>query len=310
MENVKTIIKTLLSYKLTISVAESLTAGKLQNIFATKTGASQYFLGGVTAYDLKSKVSILGINKEYAEECNCVSERTAQEMAIGASRLFESDIAISTTGYAEPYGDNPSHGFFSITIPKLTFSKSGKIELNSKLNREAARLDFCDKVLNILVDTLLEKFPPLEIEYKYLPSSSFNLNEIKKLATSVDYIEQFYFSTNKNNSTRLRIINKTKAVITSKLPNNIEVNINCPIAESKFLMAIREEGIVKKHRYSIPFKDLVIEVDVFCEKLRGLIIIEIEVPSKEYLITDLPLWIDPSDNRHRIKSNAELSFEC
>jgi len=92
---------------LTLAVAESLTAGRLQARIGATSGASDYFLGGITAYNLAQKVKHLGVNRVAAREVDCVSQRVAVEMAQGAAALFGADIALSTTGYAEP---NPKQG--------------------------------------------------------------------------------------------------------------------------------------------------------------------------------------------------------
>lgn len=88
--------------KLSLAVAESLTAGHLQARVAAVSGASNFFLGGVTAYSLDQKVKLLGVNRAEAAKVNCVSAVVAEEMARGACALFGADIAAATTGYAEP----------------------------------------------------------------------------------------------------------------------------------------------------------------------------------------------------------------
>ena len=87
---------------LTLAVAESLTAGHLQAQVASVSGASDYFLGGVTAYSLDKKVKLLGVNRAHAKSVDCVSQRVAVEMAFGVTQLFGSDLGVATTGYAEP----------------------------------------------------------------------------------------------------------------------------------------------------------------------------------------------------------------
>jgi nicotinamide-nucleotide amidase len=92
----------LLKPKLTLAVAESLTAGHLQAQIAAVSGASGYFLGGVTAYNLRQKVKLLGVSQAHARRVNCVSQRVAVEMAHGVMARFGADLAAATTGYAEP----------------------------------------------------------------------------------------------------------------------------------------------------------------------------------------------------------------
>jgi nicotinamide-nucleotide amidase len=90
------------SPRLTLAVAESLTAGNVQARIASASGASEYFLGGVTAYSIDQKVKLLGIDRAAAKKVKCVSAEVAEQMARGACALFGADIAVATTGYAEP----------------------------------------------------------------------------------------------------------------------------------------------------------------------------------------------------------------
>jgi nicotinamide-nucleotide amidase len=87
---------------LTLAAAESLTGGHIQARITAVSGASEYFLGGVTAYSLEQKVRLLGVNRVHAKAVACVSQRVAVEMAAGAVKLFGADLAVATTGYAEP----------------------------------------------------------------------------------------------------------------------------------------------------------------------------------------------------------------
>jgi len=88
--------------KLTLAAAESLTAGHVQARIASVSGASGYFLGGITTYSLEQKVRHLGVDRAHARRVNCVSQRVAVEMAEGACALFGANLAVATTGYAEP----------------------------------------------------------------------------------------------------------------------------------------------------------------------------------------------------------------
>jgi nicotinamide-nucleotide amidase len=87
---------------LTLAVAESLTCGHVQAQIGAVSGASEYFLGGLTAYSLEQKVKLLGVNRAHARAVDCVSQRVAVEMARGVGALFGADLALATTGYAEP----------------------------------------------------------------------------------------------------------------------------------------------------------------------------------------------------------------
>ncbi|HYP15980.1 MAG TPA: nicotinamide-nucleotide amidohydrolase family protein [Opitutus sp.] len=86
----------------TLAVAESLTAGRLQARVGEVSGASGFFLGGITAYSLEQKVKHLGVARVAAERVNSVSAEVAEQMAGGVCRLFGADLGVATTGYAEP----------------------------------------------------------------------------------------------------------------------------------------------------------------------------------------------------------------
>jgi len=87
---------------LKLAVAESLTCGRVQAAIGAVSGASQFFLGGVTAYTGEQKVALLGVSRAEGEAVNWVSAAVAEQMARGAAELFGSDLALATTGYAEP----------------------------------------------------------------------------------------------------------------------------------------------------------------------------------------------------------------
>lgn len=88
--------------RLTLAAAESLTCGRVQARVGEISGASNFFLGGITAYSLDQKVRHLGVNRAAARRVNCVSAAVAEQMAQGVCGLFGSDLGVATTGYAEP----------------------------------------------------------------------------------------------------------------------------------------------------------------------------------------------------------------
>src|SRR5215210_8871907 len=97
IENIKDI---LISEKLTLSVAESVTSGHLQAAFSCAKDASKFFQGGITAYNAGQKCRHLNIEPIAALENNCVTEKVSCEMATQVNQLFISDFGIAVTGYA------------------------------------------------------------------------------------------------------------------------------------------------------------------------------------------------------------------
>lgn len=115
-------LKTLLLRRpqLTLAAAESLTAGHVQARITAVSGSSAYFRGGVTAYALEEKVRLLGVDRAAAKKVNCVSAAVAEQMAVGALKLFRTDLAVATTGYAEP---SPADG---VTLPHAWWAVAWK----------------------------------------------------------------------------------------------------------------------------------------------------------------------------------------
>jgi nicotinamide-nucleotide amidase len=86
----------------TIAVAESVTAGYLQVYLSRATGATQFFQGGITAYNIGQKVKHLQVEPIHAQSHNAVSPQVAVQMAMGVCALFNCNTGIAVTGYAAP----------------------------------------------------------------------------------------------------------------------------------------------------------------------------------------------------------------
>ncbi len=91
--------------KLTLSIAESVTGGMISDRIVSVPGVSEFFMGGVVVYSNESKIKILGVNEKTIKEEGAVSEACVSEMAKGALKVFNTDIAIATTGIAGPTGE-------------------------------------------------------------------------------------------------------------------------------------------------------------------------------------------------------------
>ena len=86
----------------TLSTAESLTAGGLSYALTIVPGASDVFLGSITAYRPDVKVSHLKVEEKTIVQHSVVSEEVAIQMGHGANKSFGSTWAIATTGVAGP----------------------------------------------------------------------------------------------------------------------------------------------------------------------------------------------------------------
>lgn len=118
-------VQALKDHQVTVSAAESLTAGLFQSTLGEISGVSEVFLGGVVAYDPAVKQAILDVKKETLESVGMVSEECAKEMAIGVKRQTKSDYAVSFTGVAGPgslEGKESGVVWIGLATPKETLA--------------------------------------------------------------------------------------------------------------------------------------------------------------------------------------------
>jgi PncC family amidohydrolase len=92
---------------LKLTTAESCTGGLIADRLTDVPGSSEYFLGGFVSYAYEAKVASLGVSWDTLHAHGAVSRETVLEMAHGARRALQADIAISVSGIAGPGGGLP-----------------------------------------------------------------------------------------------------------------------------------------------------------------------------------------------------------
>ncbi|WP_058235552.1 CinA family protein [Devriesea agamarum] len=90
---------------LTVACAESLTGGMLTARLVDIPGASAVVRGGIVAYALVMKTSLLGVSEESLARTGAVTAHVAEAMAEGVRRAMGADIGLATTGVAGPGPD-------------------------------------------------------------------------------------------------------------------------------------------------------------------------------------------------------------
>ncbi|EYF03582.1 CinA family nicotinamide mononucleotide deamidase-related protein [Chondromyces apiculatus] len=86
-----------------LALSESCTGGMIAHLL-TSYPASDYFVGGAVTYANSAKTRLLGVSEDTLRGHGAVSAEVAAEMAEGARRLCEVDVALSVTGIAGPTG--------------------------------------------------------------------------------------------------------------------------------------------------------------------------------------------------------------
>lgn len=87
-----------------IAVAESCTAGLVSAAITEVAGSSDVFEGGFVTYSNEAKAKLLKVSSEVLETFGAVSVATAWQMAQGALKFSDADVAVAITGIAGPGG--------------------------------------------------------------------------------------------------------------------------------------------------------------------------------------------------------------
>ena len=90
----------------TLVTAESLTGGGIGAALTAVPGSSAVYKGGIISYTNWVKETVLGVSHETLETYGAVSLQTAEEMAVGARKCLQADMAVSVTGLAGPGTDD------------------------------------------------------------------------------------------------------------------------------------------------------------------------------------------------------------
>ncbi|CAN5161232.1 competence/damage-inducible protein A [soil metagenome] len=89
---------------LTLATAEGVTGGMIARCLTSVPGASEWFKGGVVAYQTDSKLSQLAILPALIEEHGFASVPVAEAMATACRIKFGTDLGVSAVGIAGPEG--------------------------------------------------------------------------------------------------------------------------------------------------------------------------------------------------------------
>jgi len=117
-------------HQLTIATAESCTGGSIARQLTSLEGSSAYFKGSAVTYATESKVQVLGVQQHIIDTFSVVSEEVAKEMAVGVKKLFQTDIAVSTTGNAGPLKGDSEKEVGTVCIGIATPEKTETVTFN------------------------------------------------------------------------------------------------------------------------------------------------------------------------------------
>lgn len=137
---------------LTLSLAESCTGGMISSSITDRPGSSAYFIGSAITYSNQSKISILGVRPETISEFGAVSRETSVEMALGASRIFDTNISASVTGIAGPDGGSVSKPIGTVWMTVTDGSRCISSVFHFDGNRDDIRTSSTNALIDMIID--------------------------------------------------------------------------------------------------------------------------------------------------------------
>jgi adenylate cyclase len=145
-----------------------------------------------------------------------------------------------------------------------------------------------------------------ETERKFLVSN----DGWRKCADRGKSIRQAYLALTDTMSLRIRTVGKRKAYLTVKGMRSgatrAEFEYPIPFKDASALMKLRTGRLIKKRRHVVKAGRARVEVDVFGGKHRGLILAEVELPSRRTRFEQLE-WLGKDVTDEERYYNANLA---
>ena len=149
---------------LTVSTAESCTAGMFSARLVNVPGTSEIYKEGFITYSNKAKRKYLGVKKSTLEKYGAVSEQCAKEMAKGVCSITKSDCGVAITGIAGPDGGTKEKPVGLVYIGVCINGHVNVKEYKFSGNRAKIREQSVSYALILLREMLLKYFSIVTLE--------------------------------------------------------------------------------------------------------------------------------------------------
>ncbi len=106
----------LLARELKLATAESCSGGWIAKCLTDISGSSEWFECGFVTYSNSAKMTMLGVSAETLASRGAVSEESVREMAAGAVRHSQAQVAVAVSGVAGPTGGSADKPVGSVWI--------------------------------------------------------------------------------------------------------------------------------------------------------------------------------------------------
>jgi PncC family amidohydrolase len=143
--------------QLKLVTAESCTGGLIGSRITDISGSSEYYLGSIVAYAYEVKVALLDVSWETLKAHGAVSRETVLEMARGARKRLNGDVAVSVSGVAGPGGGTPEKPVGTVWIGLASIDGEWAREFHFPGNRKQNKASAADAALQMVLDYLQGK---------------------------------------------------------------------------------------------------------------------------------------------------------
>ena len=154
----QSVVELLKKHRLTLCTVESCTGGLLAGRIINVGGVSDVFRQGFITYSNEAKMELVDVKQSTLEAHGAVSPETAKEMAQGATKRYQSKIAVSITGIAGPDGGSEEKPvglvYIGYDIEGHVFAK----EFHLTGNRSKIRETSVANALTVLRHALIEHY--------------------------------------------------------------------------------------------------------------------------------------------------------
>ena len=99
--------QSLRSQRCRMATAESCTGGLVACTLTDVAGSSEWFEGGIVAYDNRVKMRLLGVPEEILVRHGAVSRACVESMVRGVCTLMDVPVGLAISGIAGPGGGTP-----------------------------------------------------------------------------------------------------------------------------------------------------------------------------------------------------------
>jgi nicotinamide-nucleotide amidase len=134
-----------------ITCAESCTGGGVGYAITSISGSSAWFKKGYITYSNDAKQELLGVTEQTLNQHGAVSAATVEEMAVGAAKQANAEVAVAISGIAGPDGGTPDKPVGTVWFGFFVNGQSSSQKQLITGDRQAVRI----KAIELALSTTL-----------------------------------------------------------------------------------------------------------------------------------------------------------